>query len=215
MASYEMEDDAPQAESQGKKKISFRFCRECSNMLYPREDHINNKLMFNCRMCNYSENADVTCIYRNALKEEIAETAGNTDDVEDDPTVGADDDDDELPDYNYDSAMDMEDVYAEEEVPEMCTLCGKEILCPTCGRPSANMIALETDDPDDAQDVQTEEEKVEDERRERALSGAGLQHLLTVPERITNDVVVSSPMDSDSPEETSESGVSSPIVSEQ
>ncbi|KAK0345671.1 DNA-directed RNA polymerase II core subunit rpb9 [Friedmanniomyces endolithicus] len=173
MASYEMEDDAPPTESQGKKKISFRFCRECSNMLYPREDHINNKLMFNCRMCNYSENADVTCIYRNALKEEIAETAGNTDDVEDDPTVGADDDD-ELPDYNYDSAMDMEDVYAEEEVPEMCTLCGKEILCPTCGRPSANMIALETDDPDDAEDVQTEEEKVEDERRERALSGAGL-----------------------------------------
>ncbi|KAK0366896.1 DNA-directed RNA polymerase II core subunit rpb9 [Friedmanniomyces endolithicus] len=274
MASYEMEDDAPQAESQGKKKISFRFCRECSNMLYPREDHINNKLMFNCRMCNYSENADVTCIYRNALKEEIAETAGNTDDVEDDPTVGADDDD-ELPDYNYDSAMDMEDVYAKEEVPEMCTLCGKEILCPTCGRPSANMIALETDDPDDAEDVQTEEEKVEDERRERALSGAGLlprtnteqcpkcgernavffqsqqrtaetgmalffkgsgQAPITSPatsptkrdtradsrvidqhtqERITNDVVVSSPMDSDSPEETSESGVSSPMASEQ
>ncbi|TKA50174.1 hypothetical protein B0A55_12432, partial [Friedmanniomyces simplex] len=166
-----MEDDAPPTEDQGKKKISFRFCRECSNMLYPKEDTINNKLMFNCRMCRYSEDADVTCIYRNALKEEIAETAGNTDDVEDDPTVG---DDDELTDFNYGSAMEMEDVHGEETVPEMCTLCGKEILCPTCGRPSSNMIALETDDPDDAQDSQTEEQKVDEERRERALSGAGL-----------------------------------------
>ncbi|KAK4898608.1 hypothetical protein LTR27_003780 [Elasticomyces elasticus] len=176
MASHEMEDDALHAtDDQSKKKISFRFCRECSNMLYPKEDDVNNQLMFACRMCRYSEKAEVTCIYRNALKEEIAETAGNTDDVEDDPTVG-DDDDEQLPDYNYnyDSAMEMEDMYGEETVPEMCTLCGKEITCPICGRPSSNMIALETDDPGDSEDPQAEEQKVEEERRERALSGAGL-----------------------------------------
>ena len=150
-------------------------------MLYPKEDDVNNQLMFACRMCQYSEKAEVTCIYRNALKEEIAETAGNTDDVEDDPTVGDDDvpdDEDDYPqhpDYNYDSAMEMEDAVGDETVPEMCTLCGKEILCPTCGRPSANMVALEVED-DTAVDTSREEEesKVEAERRERALSGAGL-----------------------------------------
>ena len=146
-----------------------------SNMLYPKEDEVNNQLMFACRMCTYSEKADVTCVYRNALKEEIAETAGNTDDVEDDPTVG---DDSDLPEYVYDSAMrdanedGYEDAYGEETVPEMCTLCGKEILCPFCGRPSANGVALETEDPGAAENEQEEEEQVERERRERALSGA-------------------------------------------
>jgi len=144
-------------------------------MLYPKEDDVNNQLMFACRMCQYSEKAEVTCIYRNALKEEIAETAGNTDDVEDDPTVGDNDDDDvALSEYNYDSAMEMEDAVGDETVPEMCTLCGKEILCPTCGRPSAHMIALEVEDDRVAANEQEEESKVEAERRERALSGAGL-----------------------------------------
>ncbi|RMY36242.1 hypothetical protein D0866_04062, partial [Hortaea werneckii] len=68
------------------KKISFRFCRECSNMLYPKEDKLNNQLMFACRMCQWAEPADAMCIYRNALKEEIAETAGNVQDVAQDPT---------------------------------------------------------------------------------------------------------------------------------
>jgi DNA-directed RNA polymerase II subunit RPB9 len=83
-------------------------------------------------------------------------------------------DDDDSYDVGYDSAMDMEDAYGEEEVPEMCTLCGKEILCPNCGRPSSNGIALETEDPDTSQDPEEEEEQVEQERRERALSGAGV-----------------------------------------
>jgi DNA-directed RNA polymerase II subunit RPB9 len=149
-----------------------------SNMLYPREDEVKQQLMFACRMCNYSEKAESTLVYRNALKEEIAETAGNTDDVEDDPTVGDDlsDNDEEFYRTQYDSAMEMEDAYGEEQVPEMCTLCGKEILCPTCGRPSENGIVLETEDPEVSQDPREEEERVELERRERALSGAGLVH---------------------------------------
>ncbi|KAK3114940.1 DNA-directed RNA polymerase II core subunit rpb9 [Teratosphaeriaceae sp. CCFEE 6253] len=173
MTTYEdMEDDAPAVGDQSKKKISFRFCRECSNMLYPKEDPNRNELIFQCRMCHFSEKAEVTCIYRNALKEEIAETAGNTDDVEDDPTVGGSDD--ELRDYSYDSAMEMEDGAGEETGPEMCTLCGKEILCPTCGRPSASMMALEVEDDGEPQTAQEQESRVEAERRERALSGAGL-----------------------------------------
>ena len=144
-------------------------------MLYPKEDKLNNVLMFACRMCEYAEEAEATCIYRNALKEEIAETAGNVEDVAQDPTVG------NFSDYEnssyvygngHDSAMDI-DVNGEEVVPEMCTLCGKEILCPYCGQPSGNGIVLETEDPDAvADDPQKEQEQVELEKRERTLSRA-------------------------------------------
>ena len=146
-------------------------------MLYPKEDKLNNVLMFACRMCDYAEQAEATCIYRNALKEEIAETAGNVEDVAQDPTVG-DFSEYESGSYVYggghDSAMDM-DIEGEEVVPEMCTLCGKEILCPYCGQPSDNGILLETDNPDAVADPQKEQEQVELEKRERTLSGAGMR----------------------------------------
>ena len=145
-------------------------------MLYPKEDKLNNVLMFACRMCSYAEQAEATCIYRNALKEEIAETAGNVEDVAQDPTVG-DSSDYENASYVYggehSSAMDM-DIEGEEVVPEMCTLCGKEILCPYCGQPSGNGVVLETEDPDAVNDPQREQEQVELEQRERTLSSAGM-----------------------------------------
>ncbi|KAK5118424.1 hypothetical protein LTR62_002938 [Meristemomyces frigidus] len=171
MATYDaMDTDTAATADDDKKTISFRFCRECSNMLYPKENTEDQSLMFSCRMCTYSEPAESACVYKNALKEEIAETPGETEDVDDDPTVG----EDESLDYAYDSVMDNEDLYGEETVPEMCTLCGKEILCPFCGGPSANGIVLEAPEPRYSHLKQTEEEQVESERRERALSGAGL-----------------------------------------
>ena len=146
-------------------------------MLYPKEDKLNNVLMFACRMCPYAEQAEATCIYRNALKEEIAETAGNVEDVAQDPTVG-DSSDYANPAYvygrGYDSAMDM-DIEGEVVVPEMCTLCGKEILCPYCGQPSDNGVVLETADPDAVEDPQKEQEQIELEHRERTLSSAGMK----------------------------------------
>jgi len=189
MASYDMEASPAPDTKEESKKISFRFCRECSNMLYPKEDNLNNVLMFACRMCPYGEPATATCIYRNALKEEIAETAGNVEDVAQDPTVGDDDDDSfyyghasgsgHAGGYTYGgasdsaSAMDV-DMDGEETVPEMCTLCGKAILCPFCNRPSANGVMLETEDPGAAQDPQQEQEQIQKEKRERSQSGAGL-----------------------------------------
>ncbi|CZT14805.1 related to RPB9 DNA-directed RNA polymerase II, 14.2 KD subunit [Ramularia collo-cygni] len=68
-------------------KVTFRFCRECSNMLYPKEDREGSQLMFACRTCEYSEPATASCIWRNSLKEDIKETAGNIDDVAQDPTL--------------------------------------------------------------------------------------------------------------------------------
>lgn len=75
-------------------------------MLAPKEDRFNNKLMYCCRMCQYSEEADSACIFRNNIYNVIGETAGVTQDVGSDPTVG-------LPDL-------------------WCTLCGQTIACSLC-----------------------------------------------------------------------------------
>lgn len=70
------------------EQIAYRFCAECSNFLYPKEDEDRAKLMFTCRTCKYSEEATSTCVYRNVLNNAAGETAGVTQDVASDPTVG-------------------------------------------------------------------------------------------------------------------------------
>lgn len=137
-------------------------------MLYPKEDTASNTLMFACRSCQYSEPAQAACIYRNSLQEQIAETAGNVEDVAQDPTVG----DSSAKDSFMEDAMD--DARDDDELPEMCTLCGQEILCPFCGQPSDGCVALEVDDPDRAKTYGQEEALVEAEQRERTMSSEGL-----------------------------------------
>ena len=140
-------------------------------MLYPKEDRENNKLMFACRTCQYSEEAGASCIYRNSLKETIAETPGNVLDVAQDPTVG--DSAYSSFEYEYDSAVEMEDAEGLDMIPDLCTFCGQEILCPICENPTDRGIILEADDPE--VEVQEKgEEVIEQEKRERALSSAGL-----------------------------------------
>ena len=140
-----------------------------SNMLYPKEDRLNNTLMFACRTCQFSEPAGASCIYRNSLKETIAETPGNVQDVAQDPTVG---NASSSFDYEYDSAM--EDAEGVDVVPDMCTFCGQEILCPICEGPTDRGVMLETEDPE-AEVKEKGEEVIENEKRERTLSGAGLK----------------------------------------
>ncbi|KAI9876658.1 MAG: hypothetical protein M1830_006010 [Pleopsidium flavum] len=97
------------------EQITFRFCRECSNMLYPKEDRMSNTLMFACRTCQFSEPATSSCVFRNILHNSVGETAGVTQDVGSDPTVG---------------------------LPEFCTLCGQEVLCFFCGDASCAPIGV-------------------------------------------------------------------------
>jgi len=70
------------------EQITFRFCSECSNMLYPKEDPDTHRLQFACRTCQYSEEAASSCVFRNILNSAVGETAGVTQDVGSDPTVG-------------------------------------------------------------------------------------------------------------------------------
>ena len=58
-----------------------------SNMLYPKEDRLTSKLMFACRTCQFSEEAQSSCVFRNNMYNTVGETAGVTQDVGSDPTV--------------------------------------------------------------------------------------------------------------------------------
>ncbi|PVH17702.1 DNA-directed RNA polymerase II subunit RPB9 [Candidozyma duobushaemuli] len=66
---------------------SFRFCAECNNMLYPREDKDNARLLYSCRNCDYTELAENAKVYRHELITNIGETAGVVQDIGSDPTL--------------------------------------------------------------------------------------------------------------------------------
>ncbi|KAI1384799.1 DNA-directed RNA polymerase II subunit RPB9 [Hypoxylon trugodes] len=76
--------DAPK---NAQEQITFRFCSECSNMLYPKEDEDAHKLQFTCRTCQYTEEATSSCVFRNVMNNAAGETAGVTQDVGSDPTL--------------------------------------------------------------------------------------------------------------------------------
>ncbi|CAI7583527.1 unnamed protein product [Penicillium bialowiezense] len=84
-----MSSPSPSAtdETQQGKQIHFKFCRECSNLLYPKEDRATNQLMFTCRTCHVGEPATSYCVYQNKLHSQVGDTAGVTQDVASDPTV--------------------------------------------------------------------------------------------------------------------------------
>ncbi|EKG10879.1 DNA-directed RNA polymerase M/15kDa subunit [Macrophomina phaseolina MS6] len=148
-----MADYASPAPSEGDnepKKITFRFCADCSNLLYPRENPENrNSLQFACRTCNYYTDADTSCIYRNEMSNTAAETAGVTSDLGQDPTVstaaGA-----HTPHTNAMSPhMDMEEMDEMGDVPSFCTMCGQEIFCEICGQETKDAgLFIEADDED-------------------------------------------------------------------
>ncbi|KAL9104586.1 MAG: hypothetical protein Q9187_008883, partial [Circinaria calcarea] len=137
-------------QNKGEEQITFRFCRECSNMLYPKEDRMSNTLMFACRTCQFSEPAISSCVFRNTLYNTVGETAGVTQDVGADPTVG---------------------------LPDFCTLCGQEILCFICGDECCvELVCLSlANDGKSPLDEETEEE--ENKLPEERDSGKQQAHL--------------------------------------
>lgn len=94
-----------ETEKKNFEQITFRFCSECANMLYPRENEEKRILEFACRTCPYAEDAASSCVFRNVLNNNVGETAGVTQDVGSDPTVC---------------------------VPALCLLCGCQVVCDFC-----------------------------------------------------------------------------------
>ncbi|KAH8553710.1 hypothetical protein BGW37DRAFT_486836 [Umbelopsis sp. PMI_123] len=66
---------------------SFKYCSECNNMLYPREDKTNRKLLFACRNCHFEEDADNSCVYRHEIVHAPSEQTMVLTDLSADPTL--------------------------------------------------------------------------------------------------------------------------------
>ncbi|OAA55547.1 DNA directed RNA polymerase 2 [Niveomyces insectorum RCEF 264] len=124
------------------EQITFRFCAECSNMLYPKEDEDAHKLQFTCRTCQYTEEATSTCVFRNVLNNAAGETAGVTQDVGSDPTVGSA--------LSF-SAFPAPPAFSSSGPPHkavVCLCCGGMVVCRSCGEllyvPQSQTVASPT-----------------------------------------------------------------------
>ncbi|KAJ5234666.1 uncharacterized protein N7469_003834 [Penicillium citrinum] len=104
-------------------QIHFRFCRECSNLLYPKEDRQTNRLLFTCRTCHVGEEATSYCVYQNKLNSQVGDTAGVTTDVGSDPTV--------CPTTVFTGLC----LFCGD--PVTCSLPRANKLCPSCGENEA------------------------------------------------------------------------------
>ncbi|XP_069631724.1 DNA-directed RNA polymerase II subunit RPB9-like [Haliaeetus albicilla] len=67
--------------------VGIRFCQECNNMLYPKEDKENQILLYTCCNCNYQQEADNSCIYVNKITHKADELTRIIADVSQDPML--------------------------------------------------------------------------------------------------------------------------------
>ncbi|XP_055357918.1 DNA-directed RNA polymerase II subunit RPB9-like [Paramacrobiotus metropolitanus] len=72
---------------QGPGFVGIRFCGECNNMLYPKEDKSTRRLMYTCRNCVFSEPAMNSCVYVNKILHKVDELTHIVSDVVADPTL--------------------------------------------------------------------------------------------------------------------------------
>ncbi|CAD5187570.1 unnamed protein product [Musa acuminata subsp. malaccensis] len=66
---------------------TMKFCRECNNILYPKEDREQKVLLYACRNCDHQEVADNNCVYRNVVHHSVVEFTQVLQDVAADPTL--------------------------------------------------------------------------------------------------------------------------------
>ena len=75
------------ATHEGPGFVGIKFCQECNNMLYPKEDKENKQLLYACRNCDYKELANNNCIYVNKIVNEVNCLTSINTDVIGDPTM--------------------------------------------------------------------------------------------------------------------------------
>ena len=67
--------------------VGIKFCKECNNMLYPKEDVSNKRLLYACRNCGFSEPSNKSCVYVNNLIENYDELRCINTDIVQDPAL--------------------------------------------------------------------------------------------------------------------------------
>jgi len=73
--------------SDGPGFVGIKFCPECNNMLYPKEDKETRVLLYACRNCDYKQVADNNCIYVNKITHEVDEITQIVPELVCDPTL--------------------------------------------------------------------------------------------------------------------------------
>ncbi|XP_047311613.1 DNA-directed RNA polymerases II, IV and V subunit 9B-like [Impatiens glandulifera] len=66
---------------------TMKFCCECNNLLYPKEDKERKVLLLACRHCDYQEIADNNCVYRNVVHHAVEERTQILHDLTADPAL--------------------------------------------------------------------------------------------------------------------------------
>jgi DNA-directed RNA polymerase II subunit RPB9 len=70
-----------------KSSFAIRFCEECHNMLYPKEDKTNKMLLYACRNCDHQEESESSLVYRHELVQLSDERTQVFKDLASDPTL--------------------------------------------------------------------------------------------------------------------------------
>ncbi|CAG8630098.1 20023_t:CDS:2 [Gigaspora rosea] len=66
---------------------TFKFCSQCSNLLYPKEDKETQRLLYACRNCIYQEETKNYCVYRNEISNLVSEKTAIVKDIAADPSL--------------------------------------------------------------------------------------------------------------------------------
>ena len=75
------------ASGSNSRAVPLRFCPNSNDLLYPREDRTNKRLMYFCRNCDYSVAAFDNCVHRRNIYHSAAEVTTILHDVRTDPTL--------------------------------------------------------------------------------------------------------------------------------
>jgi len=59
--------------SDGPWFVGIKFCQEYNDMLYPKEDKQNKRLLYSCRNSDFQMEADIMCVYVNKIAHEVNE----------------------------------------------------------------------------------------------------------------------------------------------
>ncbi|XP_043811466.1 DNA-directed RNA polymerases II, IV and V subunit 9B [Manihot esculenta] len=65
----------------------YKFCPDCNNILYPKEDRKQRILLYACRNCDHQEVADNNRVYRNEVHHSVSEYTQILQDVTSDPAL--------------------------------------------------------------------------------------------------------------------------------
>ncbi|XP_010937304.1 DNA-directed RNA polymerases II, IV and V subunit 9A [Elaeis guineensis] len=66
---------------------TLKFCCQCNNTLYPKEDRERRTLLYACRNCDHQEVADSSCVYRMEIHHSASKCSQDPQDPTADPSL--------------------------------------------------------------------------------------------------------------------------------